>query len=366
VRAAPALLVVAVLAVAGCSAGGEDEPAADKPPQPEKRESAVGAKQATRPNRQAPKRDIAWLAALRKWELKFDRDSERVGSTARAVLRGRKRPAALHRVLRPLVNCPSTLRAKVGEPRAPRYASSYEMLQRACEITKRWALDVRAVEGKQSSAKLGRERRRAEDLFGLAHGALEATLLTQAQLPTAGGMVAKSRIEPRLSRLVSRLVYKDPAAAGVEVRCWSPKLWRTVRREWGAYMGTGDFEGFASGETQVNLSPRVCSALAPFVYQRARPTSGRVAWVTAASIGILAHEAQHLADPSGSEAETECRGMQNVRAVTRMLGATDSYASIIAEGYWRYVYPSNLASYRTGACRDGGPLDSRRGSDVWP
>jgi hypothetical protein len=91
VRVTPALLVVGALLCAGCA----EEPEADASPKP---------KRAVKPAPDAPQRDIAWLGRLGKWEVKFDRDSERVSSTARAVLRGNGRLPAFHRALRPLVN----------------------------------------------------------------------------------------------------------------------------------------------------------------------------------------------------------------------------------------------------------------------
>ena len=353
-RVAPAVVLVWAVLAAGCSDDTAPEPEAEA-----KAKRPASAEHAT-------KRDVAWLGRLHQWEIAFERDSRRVSLAARGVLRGKKGPAALRRALRPLAECGSTLQQTVGEPRAPRYAASYELLERACDISRRWALAIMDEESTTSRAELRRMRTRAEDMFDLAHGDLESSLLVRTALPEVGGKVAKSRIEPRLSRVVSTHVYKSPGDAGVEVRCWSPRHWRLVRNEWGAYIGTGDFEGFASGETQINLSPRVCSALALFAYDRARPKSGWSLGITAASIGILSHEAQHLIDGLASEAETECRGMQSIRSVARLLGASEFYANGIAETYWTYLYPRNSSAYRTGACRDGGPLDDRPGSSVWP
>ncbi len=352
---APAVVLVCAVFAAGCSDDGGKEPEAEATPKPP-----------ASTKRPAPKRDIAWLGRLHKWEVAFDRDSRKVSRAARGVLRGSRQPAALRRALRPMADCSTTLQTRVGEPRAPRYAASYELLERACGISRRWALAIMDDDSTTSRSELQRMRAKAEDMFDLAHGDLESSLLVRTALPKVGGKVAKSRVEPRLSRVVSTHVYKSPGDAGVEVRCWSPRHWRLVRKEWGAYIGTGDFEGFASGETQINLSPRVCSALALFVYDRARPTSGWSLGMTAASIGILSHEAQHLIDGFASEAETECRGMQSIRAVARLLGGSDYYANGIAETYWTYLYPRNSPDYRTGACRDGGPLDNRPGSSTWP
>jgi hypothetical protein len=229
-------------------------------------------------------------------------------------------------------------------------------------MTRRFALDVITEE---AGGSLANERNKAEDLFLLAHADLESSLVAHRDLPTVGGKTDRSRIEPRLSRAVSTLVYKSQGA-GVEVRCWSPREWRIVRKEWGAYIGTTDFLGFAWGETGVSIAPDACEPLVEFVYDRNRPSSGRELVLASAAIGLLAHEAQHLADNWASEAETECSGMQSLRRMAGFLGASDAYAALLAEAYWADVYPLNLGEYRTSACRNTGPLDQKPGSDVWP
>ena len=150
------------------------------------------------------------------------------------------------------------------------------------------------------------------------------------------------------------------------MRCWTRRDWRLVKKELRAYTGSRDFEGFAYPETQISLSPRVCAALAELLYTGSRPSSGRDAFWASASVGVLSHEAQHLLDPAGSEAETECHGMQNIRTVGRMLRLDGSYADFLADAYWTYIYKYHTREYRTPACHDGGPLDAQPSSSVWP
>jgi hypothetical protein len=102
------------------------------------------------------------------------------------------------------------------------------------------------------------------------------------------------------------------------------------------------------------------------IYRRERPEQGVALGMTAASVGVLAHEAGHLREVDMSEAETECFAVQKVRELAPILGTSTSYADLLARVYWEYVYPTEPADYRTGACRNGGPLDLNPRSDVWP
>ena len=129
-------LTLALLAVAaaGCSDKPSPEPkaAAAAPPKQQKRE----------PKKPAPKRDLAWLARLHKWEVSLVSDYASLRSTAVAVSRREKPRRALRRALRRLAACPQTLRTEVGEPRAPGYSGSYTLLERYCELTRESALGL--------------------------------------------------------------------------------------------------------------------------------------------------------------------------------------------------------------------------------
>jgi hypothetical protein len=348
------MVLLLALAAAGCSD--------NESPEPKAAAAAPAKQQKQEPAKPPPKRDLAWLARLHKWELKIGRASDEVMSTAEAVRHGGKKRRALRRAARPVASCTRTLHNKVGEPGPTAYGASYDLFERACGMLEEWAVEVIA----DPSAM--QKEREAADLAGLADDDLQTSLRAFKELPRAGGTHPQSRIEPRLTRLVSSFVYRspDPTYTGVEVRCWSKREWPRVKKELRAYTGIGDFEGFAYRETKISISPRVCAALAKLVYKGSRPSSGREAFWATASVGVLAHEAQHLVDPGGSEAETECRGMQNMRTVGRMLRLDGSYADFLAEAYSRYVYPYESKDYRTPACHDGGTLDSRPSSSAWP
>ena len=82
-----------------------------------------------------------------------------------------------------------------------------------------------------------------------------------------------------------------------------------------------DVAGFANPtKRRANVAPASCNRLARFTYKHWRPARGDALLDLAFSVGVLAHETEHLSNPAGSEAETECHGMQDVRRVARELG----------------------------------------------
>jgi hypothetical protein len=239
----------------------------------------------------------------------------------------------------------------------------------ACEDISRWAIDVREA-ASQPEADLASLRAREEKVasrFADASLILESSLLAFKQLPTAAGPSLGSRIEPRLGRAVNRLLYGDAAAMSIEVRCWSKRDWPQVKQEWRAYAGIGDVAGFAYDTNgHISIAPEYCAQLMRLVYRRERPEQGVPLGMTAASVGLLAHEGGHLREQDISEAYTECYAVQKLRELAPILGTSTSYADLLARVYWEYVYPTEPAEYRTGACRNGGPLDLNPRSDVWP
>jgi hypothetical protein len=296
-------------------------------------------------------------------------DIGRAGSVAETIEAGKKKPRRLGRRLRPLTDCPRRLRERVGEPGAPRYRRGYELFMEACEHLSRWAIDLReaASQPKPDLARLRAREEKVASRFGDASLILESALLAFKQLPTAAGPSPGSRIEPRLGRAVNRLVYGVAGAKSIEVRCWSKRDWPQVKQEWRAYTGTGDVVGFAYYSIgHVSIAPDYCGPLMRLIYRRERPEQGVALGMTAASVGVLAHEAGHLREVDMSEAETECFAVQKVRELAPILGTSTSYADLLARVYWEYVYPTEPADYRTGACRNGGPLDLNPRSDVWP
>ena len=184
-------------------------------------------------------------------------------------------------------------------------------------------------------------------------------------LPTIAGRSGASRIEPRFSQAASTI-----ASNLVEVRCWSEPDWVQLNNEQLAFTGTGMIGviGYvrASQPSTIHLSPAVCTSLVRFAYLRARPKNQTLAKEDLAeAVVALAHEAQHVAGIK-DEARAECYGLQRIRPLARMLGATKDYAAGLAVLAWRFLYPQLFASYHSPECRDGGALDVNPRAPVWP
>lgn len=133
-----------------------------------------------------------------------------------------------------------------------------------------------------------------------------------------------------------------------------------------------DHGGRPMGETRLDRD--VCEDIDRYPEQRAeasfacvrvqRPCDRRTAKV-AYAVHLLAHEAWHLRGVS-DEAMTECYALQTTAFVAQRLGAPAVEAQALAAWNLVEAYPMLPARYRSGHCRDGGPLDLRPNSAVWP
>jgi hypothetical protein len=80
----------------------------------------------------------------------------------------------------------------------------------------------------------------------------------------------------------------------------------------------------------------------------------------------LAHEVGHLRAPGATEAEVECRAVQEARGVARSLGASAAEADRLVRTYWRDVYPRIDSLYHSTQCHPGGYLDLDPANPRWP
>jgi hypothetical protein len=83
------------------------------------------------------------------------------------------------------------------------------------------------------------------------------------------------------------------------------------------------------------------------------------------ALQTLAHESWHL-EGQRNEAVTECYALQTTAHVAERLGATETEGQAAAHALYAQLYPRMPAEYQTPDCRDGGPLDLRPDSPVWP
>jgi hypothetical protein len=86
---------------------------------------------------------------------------------------------------------------------------------------------------------------------------------------------------------------------------------------------------------------------------------------TAWSLNALAHESYHLAGVR-NEARTECYALQAIDFVAQRLGASMEQARQLAIFAFAELPPRMPAAYTSPDCRDGGELDLRPESAVWP
>ena len=192
---------------------------------------------------------------------------------------------------------------------------------------------------------------------------IDGGLRANRSLPVREALALGSHIDPRLSRAASVLALKK-----VEVRCWSKSDWRPTLDEWNAYTGsTGDIVGFVNGTSRINIEPSYCADLSRFVYDRWRPKQQSQALLDAAdAVDLLAHESQHLFNARGDEAETECHGLQDVRRLAVLLGASKAYAERLARDDWRFLYPARPPDYRTPECGPNRLFDMQPETPAFP
>ncbi len=79
----------------------------------------------------------------------------------------------------------------------------------------------------------------------------------------------------------------------------------------------------------------------------------------------LAHESWHLAGEQ-SESVAECHALQTTAFVAERLGASPDEAEASARAVLYQLYPQMPSEYQSNDCRDGGPLDLRPQSSLWP
>ena len=308
--------------------------------------------------------EFRWVERLARWDRVYGVARELADSAYYGVLDGRASMAELRGALRPLRLCAQSVREGVGEPPTDDLRAVYRRFLDACDRDRRFGLaDMTAL---TRSADRGASRvgafEEGDRYFRDAHRSLERRLLAFLPLPVTGGITERSRVEPRLTRVASKLALKP-----VEIRCWSPRDWKRAVREYEAYSGhRSDIAGFANGLTRANLAPRQCAALARLMYAGWRPTSLHGLVQAADAVELLAHETEHLLNPDATEQETECHGLQDIRRVARELGANGAYARRLARVYWKDIYPFNEPAYRTFGCENGGPYDLNATSDTWP
>ena len=247
-----------------------------------------------------------------------------------------------------VANCPASLREQAGERPSARLAGLEDLALAVCRAYRRLANAGAAR--KQALATVTRlENALDTQLYGF-----EFLAGPSRPLPVKGGITGESRIEPRLSRVLSRMI-----GTKAEARCWSDEDWAVVATH--SPYGPQELGGFVDAAGKVQLNPTICESLAAYLYAHADPHSLPLA----VAMVVFSHESEHAAGED-REDRAECWGMQRAREVATRLGMSPSDAGALVDRYWREIYPDNTFPYKSPACRDGGKFDLRPATHEFP
>jgi hypothetical protein len=265
-----------------------------------------------------------------------------------------------------LATCGNRYRLNVGLPRNRAWRRPARLALGACGGYTRAEQLLLAAVGNEGGGLLlpGNDAlTKADQTMTRANVQLEHSFVWNRPLRRAGGPGGTSRIDPLFSR-VGTAIARRP----VEIRCWSRADWDNVLAEFNAwepgYADPAGFVGNTSFSDSANLGPSTCELLDRLAYREEYP-KGSDGDELSSAVQILSHEIQHLV-AAGTEAQTECYGMQALEHVARSLGAPAPYARELALRFWQYDYPTDDAVYHTQLCEDGGPLDAHPSSSRWP
>jgi hypothetical protein len=171
----------------------------------------------------------------------------------------------------------------------------------------------------------------------------------------------RMREQGRLAAVASEL-----AGRPVGVRC--PGFFKSlvrVRTE----AGYVKFDADGRPASVTELAPETCSALrhidrvdfSCLAHDACGFKEFKVAWAA----DTLAHESFHLRG-FRAEAIAECYAVQNTAFVAERLGVDDATARQLQRWVFTDGYPNEPEEYRSDDCRDGGRLDLRPQSAIFP
>jgi hypothetical protein len=334
-----------LLAAAGCGESPSEEPAAPAP--------RAG--------------DMEWLRAYGLWARRLRSDMRAAETLRASLLADSSAAAAFDVAVNRLATCGDRYRLNVGVPRNPGWRRPARLALSACGGYTRAERLLLAAVGNEGGGLLlpGNDAlSRADQKMTRANVQLEHTFVWNRPLRRAGGPSGESRIDPLFSRVATPIARRP-----VEIRCWSEADWDNVLAQFSAwepgYADPAGFVGSTSFSDSANLSPSTCARLDRLAYREEYPGSGSDQQELAAAVQVLSHEIQHLV-ANGTEAVTECYGMQALERVARGLGAPASYARELALTFWQDVYPNDDDVYHTQLCQDAGPLDAHPQTSRWP
>jgi hypothetical protein len=249
-----------------------------------------------------------------------------------------------------IADCPGSLREQAGPHPTARLAGLEDLALALCRAYRRLA---HAGQGGRAEA-LATANRLENALNTQVYG-FEFIAGPGRPLPVKGGMTDESRIEPRLSRVLSQLTKIEKS----EARCWSDADWKVVATH-SAY-GPRELGGFVDSAGIVQLNPVICRALVRYLYGHAKPSDPGIT----EAVVVFSHESEH-AGGEDREDRAECWGMQRARRTAQLFGMAAQDAEALVQRYWNSVYQQETPPYFSRECRDGGELDLRPKVHVFP
>jgi len=254
------------------------------------------------------------------------------------------------------LNCAATFEREVGAPPSRSLGQIEAGAQTICDH----AAEVYDLFQRGEAAQASDESRDVDAAYAILDELLFSYRpgLGPIHLEEKTGVTDESRIEPTFGKVGSAI-----AETPLTVRCWSDADWPNVRERVSGNVVV-DFNGWASLDAHtVDLAPRVCAALAQFVYGDEPPDERDLA----DAVATLTHEATHHGPTSLDQEDlVECHAMQRMREAARRLGAPKELAARLARRYWLEIYPLLPRAYVNAECRRGGMLDLYRHDGPWP
>ena len=156
--------------------------------------------------------------------------------------------------------------------------------------------------------------------------------------------------EDRLGEIASEIARRD-----VSVRCQGA-VGAALDVTWEE--GSVWFDANGKPADVTDLKRHVCKRLAAFPDVADDEDTVR-------ALNTLAHESWHLAGVR-NEAAAECYAVQSIEFTAKRLGADATRARQLALAFIVTQYERMPSSYQSEECRDGGELDLRLDSPVWP
>ena len=192
---------------------------------------------------------------------------------------------------------------------------------------------------------------------------LAAFLLVVGALAAVGFARHEDRIrqQDRLAVIASQLAGRD-----VGVHC--PSFLGALVDTHGE-AGRVQFDASGRPADHTDLSPETCKALRHLdrvdFTCLARGDCGFSQFQAAWAAHTLAHESFHLRGFS-DEGVTECYALQNTAFVAEQLGVATEQARRLQALVYEKGYPNEPEEYHSSKCYDGGPLDLRPESRLFP